>query len=97
MLKVENVSKVRLQAGESHGVLVGGYDRAEQIVYEMAPARLSLAFTTRGLCHRPDACRRQVQVCRVRLRTGQATPSYGRALRPRGMLPARMCLPQRGS
>ncbi len=93
MLKVEKVSKVRLQAGESHGVLVGGQDRAEEIAYEMAPARLSLAFAARGLCHRPDASRRHVQVRRVRLRTGQATPSYGRASRPRGMLPARMCLP----
>ena len=41
----------------------------------------------------PPSGRLQVQVRRVRLRTGQATPSYGRASRARGMLPARMCLP----
>jgi hypothetical protein len=96
MLKVENVSKVRLEAGESHGLLVGGHDRAEKIAYEMAPGFVA-GLRCQGIVPPSGRLPPEVQVRRVRLRTGQATPSYGRASRPRGMLPARMCLPQRGS
>jgi hypothetical protein len=45
-LKVEKVSKARLQAGESHGVLVGGQDWAEKIAYELADLLEIPAVTT---------------------------------------------------